>query len=93
MLDELQPLLEYWPSGAFVAALIAAVFAAGWFGVSLKRLRTNLSEARKRQQDLAAARAASREYLAKVKARRADTEKLNTSAAELFWRNEKTWIG
>lgn len=93
MSQEMLDLLVYWPSGAFVVALIAAVFAAGWFSVSLKRLKANIAETGKRKLDLIAARAASREHLAKVDARRAEVDKLNETAVKLFWKSEKTWIG
>ena len=93
MSPELQSVLAYWPTAAFAAVMIAVVFAAGWFGASMKRLKANAAAVGKSRQDLNAARAASREYLAKVKARRAEMDELNKSAAKVFWRNEQTWIG
>lgn len=90
---ETQALLAYWPSIAFVAALVALVFAAGWFSVSMKRLKTNVAETAKRKQDLIAARAASKECVAKAEARRAEMDELNQAAVKLFWKAEKSWIG
>jgi hypothetical protein len=93
MSEETQALLAYWPSGAYVVALVAAVFAAGWFAVSMKRLKASIAETGKRRQDLIAARAASKEYVAKAEARRKEMDELNQTAVKLFWKSEKTWIG
>ncbi len=93
MSPELQSLLVYWPTGAYAAALVAVVFAAGWFSTSMKRFMANLAAAGKNRKDLDAARAASKDHAGKVKARRVEMEKLNEDAAKLFWQKEKTWVG
>src|SRR5262245_13152318 len=93
MPPEVQAMLVYWPSAAFAGVLIAAVFAAGWFSTSLKQLKLNLADAAKNREALKTARAASKEYAGKVKAQRAEVDKVNHAASKLFWQNEKSWIG
>jgi len=93
MTPEIEAVLVYWPMAAYAAALIAAVFAAGWFSVSLKALEKNLVALGEARQKLNTARATSNEHKGKVKARRAEMAKVNESAAKLFWQNEKTWTG
>ena len=93
MPPDLQGALVYWPAIAAAAALIVAVFAAGWCGVMLKTLRINIAAAAKNRKDLDEMRVASREQLKKVEARRAEMEKLHDTAKRLFWQVEKTWIG
>jgi hypothetical protein len=93
MPPDVQAMLVYWPSAAFAAVLIAAVFAAGWFGVSMKQLKANLAAVGKNREALNAARAASKEFAGKVKSQRAEVAKVDETAKKMFWQNEKTWIG
>ena len=76
-----------------VWALIIAVFAAGWFSISLKALKLQLEAVAANKTKLAEARIAAKETTAKADERLAEMTALHASASKLFWRNEKTWIG
>jgi hypothetical protein len=83
----------YWPAAAVAAAFIVAVFAAGWFSVSMKALKLQLEAVAANKTKLAEARIAAKEMTAKADERLAEMTALHETASKQFWRNEKTWIG
>jgi hypothetical protein len=90
---DVQAILVYWPTGAAALAFIVAVFAAGWFSISMKALKLQLEAVATNKKSLQEARIAAKEMGATADARLAEMTKLHAEASKVFWRNEKTWIG
>jgi hypothetical protein len=90
---DVQAILAYWPTGAAALAFIVAVFAAGWFSISMKALKLQLEAVATNKKNLQEARVAAKDMREKADIRLAEMTKLHEEASKLFWRNEKTWIG
>jgi hypothetical protein len=90
---DVQAIFVYWPIGAAALALVIAVFAAGWFSISMKALKLQLEAVAANKKSLQEARIAAKDMRGKADARLAEMTKLHEEASKLFWRNEKNWIG
>lgn len=92
-MENAQALLVYWPTAAVAGALLVVLLSLMWVVKCLPRIRTALIAIGKNRKELDAARAQAKVSLKGVKTRRGEMEAMHKTAAQLFWRAEKTWVG
>lgn len=92
-MEDAQALLVYWPTAAVGGAALAVLLALMWIVKCIPRLKIALDAIGKSRKELDEARVQAKGSLNGVKERRGEMEAMHKTASQLFWRNEKTWIG